>query len=85
MVAIPATGDSLGIAVIVVDVVFLALAAVAIGLRLWSRRITSLALSLNDYLVVMAWVCAFVVYIRHERSDIETADLCGFGGCCHHR
>ena len=61
MVAIPATGDSLGIAVIAVDVVFLTLAAVAIGLRLWSRRITGLALSLNDYLIVLAWVCALVV------------------------
>ncbi|MCJ1350343.1 MAG: hypothetical protein MMC33_000324 [Icmadophila ericetorum] len=55
MVAIPATGDGLGIAIIAVDVVFLAIAAVAIVLRLWSRRLTHLHFTLNDYLIVLAW------------------------------
>ena len=53
---IPATGDSLGIAVIAIDAVFLTLAAVALALRLWSRRINGQSLCLNDYAVLLAWV-----------------------------
>ena len=53
---IPATGDSLGIAVIVVDAVFLSLAAVALALRVWSRRIKGQRLCFNDYAVLAAWV-----------------------------
>lgn len=52
----PTHGDSLGITVIVLDALFLGLAAVAIGIRLWARKIQGLDLSLNDYAAVLAWV-----------------------------
>lgn len=53
---VPTQGDSLGITVIVLDALFLGLSAVAVGIRLWSRRIQGLGLSLNDYAAVLAWV-----------------------------
>ncbi|CAF9942357.1 hypothetical protein IMSHALPRED_003637 [Imshaugia aleurites] len=54
----PTHGDSLGITVIVLDALFLGLAAVAIGIRLWARKIQGLDLSLNDYAAVLAWPLA---------------------------
>lgn len=53
---IPATGDSLGITPLVTDSIFLALAAVAVILRVWSRRIMQTSLCFNDYAVIVAWV-----------------------------
>ena len=52
----PGQGDPLGTIVVVLDSVFLSLAAVAICIRLWSRKIQGLGLYLNDYAAVLAWV-----------------------------
>lgn len=49
----------IGIAVLVVDLVFLTLAAGALCLRIWARRIMKLTLRLNDYAAVIAWVGEF--------------------------
>jgi hypothetical protein len=56
MTLIPKTGDQLGISVIIVDVLFLALAALAICFRLWARRMTKKPLCFNDYAVIVALV-----------------------------
>lgn len=53
---IPSSADSLGIALLIVDFVFIALAAIAILLRVWARRIQKASLCLNDYAVMVAWV-----------------------------
>lgn len=53
---IPDHGDGLGITVIVLDAFFLTLAAVALGIRVWSRRIQGCRLCFNDYSVLLAWV-----------------------------
>lgn len=52
----PTRGDGLGITAVVLDTLFLGLAAVAVGIRLWSRKIQKLGLSLNDYAAALAWV-----------------------------
>ena len=49
-------GDGMGIATIVIDTVFLGLATVAVGIRLWSRKIQRHSLVLNDYAAMLAWV-----------------------------
>ena len=52
----PAQGELLDITVIVLDTLLLSIAAVAICIRLWSRKIQGLGLYLNDYAAVLAWV-----------------------------
>ncbi len=59
MTLIPSEGDSKGIAVCIVSVVFWTLAVMAVCLRLWARRIQKTALSLNDYAVFVALVSLF--------------------------
>ena len=49
-------GGAMGITLIAVGSVFLGLATVAIGVRLWSRKIQRHSLLLNDYAAVIAWV-----------------------------
>ena len=46
-----------GIDLIILTVVFLALATVAVGLRVWARRIRRRALGFDDYACFVAWVC----------------------------
>lgn len=46
----------LGVAGIAINAVFVALAALALFIRLISRRIQRLLLSFNDYAVLLAWV-----------------------------
>ena len=46
------------IKLVVICAVFLPLAVVATGLRLWARRLKRVSLSLNDYLIVAALVGA---------------------------
>ena len=65
----PSQGDSLGITVVVLDALFLSLAAVAIGIRLWSRKIQALGLSLNDYAAVLAWVRTIASYNIFPQAD----------------
>ena len=48
--------NSLGILVVSFDAIFLALSAVALGIRIWSRGLQGRPLSLNDYLALVAWV-----------------------------
>ena len=52
----PGQGDPLGITVVVLDSFLLSLSAVAICIRLWSRKIQGQGLYLNDYAAVLAWV-----------------------------
>lgn len=49
-------GNRLGIALICVSTVLSTLATLAVILRLWSRRIQSVAFMLNDYAAVVALV-----------------------------
>ncbi len=50
------TGNNMGTRLAVTSDVFLGLAFVAVGIRLWSRKIQHHGLFLNDYAVVLAWV-----------------------------
>lgn len=56
--------SELGIAVLV-NLGFLTLAAGALCLRIWARRIMKLTLRLNDYAAITAWVGGFL----EERSS----------------
>ena len=49
-------GDGIGITTIVIDDLLLGLATVAVGIRLWSRKIQRHSLVLNDYAAMFAWV-----------------------------
>lgn len=49
-------GGSQGVKLIVFDTVFLALSFVAVGLRLWARRLLQTKLQLNDWLLLIALV-----------------------------
>lgn len=49
-------GDSGGIRLIVVEVLFFVLAIGAVGLRIWSRNLKRRALGLDDYAVVVGLV-----------------------------
>ena len=49
-------GDGMGIMTIVIGTVCLGFATVAVGIRLWSRKIQRHSLVLNDYAAVLAWV-----------------------------
>ena len=48
--------NTLEITLVAVSAVFLSLATIAIGIRLWSRRIQRCSLVLNDYAAIVAWV-----------------------------
>ena len=45
-----------GVAAIIVDAVFVSLAATALGIRLMSRSIQGRRLCLNDWAALLAWV-----------------------------
>jgi hypothetical protein len=46
-----------GIELLVLIVLFLAFATIAVGLRIWARRIKRRSLGFNDYACFVAWVC----------------------------
>ena len=48
------TKNDLGIAVIVIDAIFLGLSTFSLVVRLWSRRIQGLRLCLNDWAALLA-------------------------------
>ena len=52
----PSHGGALGLTLIINNNLFLGLATIAIGIRLWSRKIQRHGLSLNDYAAMLAWV-----------------------------
>ena len=54
--AVEAFAKAEGIKLLVVVVVFLALAIVAVGLRIWARRIKRSKLQWNDYSIILALV-----------------------------
>ena len=41
---------------VAINGVFTGLATVAVGIRLWSRKIQRCSLSLNDYAAMLGWV-----------------------------
>ena len=45
------------VALLFINSCMIALAAVAIALRFWSRRLKRVQLRANDYNVLIAWVC----------------------------
>ncbi|MCJ1264136.1 hypothetical protein MMC22_004007 [Lobaria immixta] len=51
---IPTTGDQQGVMLIVVSAIFLALAILAVALRLWSLCLKKRSLAANDYLIIIA-------------------------------
>lgn len=69
----PGQGDPLGITIVVLDCVLLSLAAVAICIRLWSRKIQGLGFYLNDYAAVLAWVWRRLVPIYHHQLTIQAS------------
>lgn len=52
----PSYGGAVGAALVICGYTFLGLATIAIGIRLWSRKIQRQALMLNDYAAMLAWV-----------------------------
>ena len=52
----PSRDNTLEITLVAINAVFLGLATVAIGIRLWSREIQRCGLALNDYAAMLAWV-----------------------------
>lgn len=56
MSLIPSTGDEQGVMLITVSAIFLALAILAVALRLWSVRLKKRSLAVNDYLIILALV-----------------------------
>ena len=48
--------QDLGPHVVILDSIFLTLATIALGIRIWSRKIKGYDLCLNDYAVLVAWV-----------------------------
>ncbi len=53
---IPSSGDEKGVMVISVSTVFLALAVIAVAMRLWSLHLKKRPLNLTDTLVLIALV-----------------------------
>lgn len=52
----PSYGCAVDTTLIICGYTFLGLATIAIGIRLWSRKIQRQALMLNDYAAMLAWV-----------------------------
>ena len=76
---IPATGESLGITVIVLDAVFLTLAAIAICFRLWARKLNRLSLCFNDYAIIAAWVGPY----QSSQFETNTPKAIHSWSCCY--
>ena len=53
------SGSTWGIVLVTLYVIFLAFGLTAICLRLWARRIKKFRLRLNDWAIIVAWVCRF--------------------------
>ena len=49
-------GDTIDITLIVIADVFLGLATLAVGIRLWSIKIQRHSLVLNDYSAIVGWL-----------------------------
>lgn len=49
--------SSQGVKIIVISIISLVPAAIAVGFRIWARRIKGVTLALNDYAIVAALVC----------------------------
>lgn len=45
-----------GIDIVVICIVFNTLAATAVGLRVWARRLKEVSLSMNDFFILLAMV-----------------------------
>lgn len=61
-------GNSINIIYIVIADVFLGLATLAVGIRLWSRKIQRQSLVLNDYTAILGWVETMI------KTAFSTAD-----------
>ncbi|CAF9925205.1 hypothetical protein IMSHALPRED_006410 [Imshaugia aleurites] len=55
----------LGVATIAINTVFVVLAALALGIRLMSRRFQGLGLSFNDYAALLAWPLAVAIDVTN--------------------
>ena len=60
---IQAEKNPLGVTVLVLDSFFLFLAAVALAIRITSRKIQGLQLCLNDYAALIAWVLSITRFL----------------------
>ena len=69
---IQAEKNPLGVTVLVLDSFFLFLAAVALAIRITSRKIQGLQLCLNDYAAIIAWVLSA---IRSQQNMLTTGSL----------
>lgn len=52
----PLPSNPTGIAVLAVSSVGIFVALVAVGFRIWARRLKKKRLNLGDYLIIVAWV-----------------------------
>ena len=68
---IPAHGDEFGIAIIVCGWLFQAIAAVAVALRVWARRLKKQKLVLNDYLAFAALVATILLNIGSTWAVVD--------------
>jgi len=64
-----------GMTDVITETILLALGYVAVGLRLWSRRLQRAQLLLNDWLILVAMLLMSVRYALETAVDIE----CGIG------
>ena len=51
--------NSAAIKAIVISAIFLVLAFVSVGLRIWARKLKNCAWSWNDHAIVIALVCVY--------------------------
>ena len=69
MAGLPSKGDGQGVMLIALSAIFLALALIAVALRLWSRRLMRAQLALNDYLVLLAMVYRLLEFVIMPLKD----------------
>ncbi|EDN91247.1 predicted protein [Sclerotinia sclerotiorum 1980 UF-70] len=70
--AISASGSQLGLPVLIVDdVVFLALASIAVFARIWARYIPKSKLCFNDYIISLALITRteFYAVVRRRAGN----------------
>jgi len=65
-------GDAAGVTLLFFALFSLVLAAIAIGLRIWVRRMRSTPLALNDWMLILGWVN---LLCRFERSMLIAQDI----------
>ncbi|APA07763.1 hypothetical protein sscle_03g025330 [Sclerotinia sclerotiorum 1980 UF-70] len=84
--AISASGSQLGLPVLIVDdVVFLALASIAVFARIWARYIPKSKLCFNDYIISLALITRTEFYaVVRRRAGNKSQYVVVTGGAGQH-